>query len=97
MSAIVVPVTVRSTADPSQQLRCDAIVDTGVRGLTLPMAWRDRLGGFRPIVSGVMFIEGRCDPLLGCVALQQSSAAADMLGHRLIAIPYVDAKPSRAA
>jgi len=61
-----------------------------------------QIDGFRPIVSEVIFMEmeprdGRYDPLLGYLALKQSSAAVDMVGHRLVAVRYVDAKLCRAA
>ncbi len=128
MGRIIVPVTLRNTIDPDHELRFDAFVDTGAGWLTLPMAWRTRLGnlptirteqletagqrvipgevcgpvtiqieGFRPIVSEVIFMEmgpreGRYDPLLGYLALEQSSAAVDMVRHRLVAVLYVDAK-----
>lgn len=133
MGRIIVPVTVRNTLDPAHEIRFDAFVDTGAGWLTLPMAWRERLGelptirteeletadqrvipgevcgpvtiqieGFRPIVSEVIFMEmepreGRYDPLLGYLALEQSSAAVDMVRHRLVAVRYVDAKVLRAA
>lgn len=61
-----------------------------------------QIEGFRPIVSEVIFMEmeprdGRYDPLLGYLALEQSSAAVDMIRHRLVAVRYVDAKTLRAA
>jgi hypothetical protein len=61
-----------------------------------------QIEGFRPIVSEVIFMEmeprdGRYDPLLGYLALEQSSAAVDMVRHRLVAVRYVDAKTLRAA
>jgi predicted aspartyl protease len=133
MGRITTSVLVRNTLDPTKEMRIDAFVDTGVGWLTLPMAWRDRLGnlpfirtgqletadqrvipgevcgpvtiqidGFRPIVSEVIFMEmeprdGRYDPLLGYLVLEQSSAAVDMIGRRLVAVRYVDAKLCRAA
>lgn len=30
-------------------MRCDALVDTGVSHMTLPTAWKDRLGGLETI------------------------------------------------
>ena len=45
MGRIVVPVTITSALDPTHEIRCDALVDTGAYGLVLPMAWRSRLGG----------------------------------------------------
>ena len=133
MGRITTSVLLRNTLDPTKEMRIDAFVDTGAGWLTLPTAWRDRLGdlpvirteqletadqrvipgevcgpvtiqidGFRPIVSEVIFMEmeprdGRYDPLLGYLVLEQSSAAVDMIGHRLVAARYVDAKLCRAA
>ncbi len=61
-----------------------------------------QIEGFRPIVSEVIFMEmaaldGRYDPLLGYLVLEQSSAVVDMVGHRLVPVRYVDAKVMRAA
>lgn len=133
MGRFVVPVLLTNTLDSTKQIRFDAFVDTGAGWLTLPMAWRHRLGvlpvirteqletadqrvisgevcgpvtiqieGFRPIVSEVIFMEmepreGAYDPLLGYLALEQSSAAVDMVRHRLVAVRYVDATGLRAA
>jgi predicted aspartyl protease len=41
---IIVPVVVRNTLDPAREIRFDALVDTGAGWLTLPAAWRERLG-----------------------------------------------------
>ena len=133
MGRIVTAVSLTNTLDPTRAMRIEALVDTGAGWLTLPTAWRDRLGdlptirteqletadqrviagevcgpvtiqieGFRPIVSEVIFMEmqpldGRYDPLLGDLALEQSSAAVDMVRHRLVSVRTVDAKLLRAA
>lgn len=44
MGRILVETTLENALDPSHAIRCDALVDTGVAYLTLPNAWRDRLG-----------------------------------------------------
>jgi predicted aspartyl protease len=46
MSRIVVETILENALDPSHTIRCRALVDTGAGGssLTLPKAWRDRLG-----------------------------------------------------
>ncbi len=130
---IFVPVLVRNTLDLAREIRFDALVDTGAGWLTLPAAWRERLGemptirsvqletadqrviegdvcgpvtvqieGFSPIVTELIFmqmapLDGRYDPLLGYLVLEQSQAAVDMLTHRLVPIRYADAKLCRAA
>lgn len=51
--------------------------------------------GFRPVVNEVMFAHTQDDteePLLGYVILAQAQAAVDMLGHRLVPVPYADMK-----
>jgi predicted aspartyl protease len=133
MGRIVVSILVRNTLDPVHEIRCDALVDTGAGWLTLPAAWRTRLGdvptirsvqletadqriiagevcgpvtvqieGFHSIVTEVIFmamepLDGRYDPLLGYLALEQSQAAVDMVTHRLVPVRYADAKLCRAA
>ncbi|MGH8523579.1 MAG: hypothetical protein ACREXY_04995 [Gammaproteobacteria bacterium] len=44
MGRIVVETTLENALDPSHKIRCDALVDTGAAYVTLPNAWRDRLG-----------------------------------------------------
>jgi predicted aspartyl protease len=44
MGRITTPVVLRNTLDPRHELRVEALVDTGAGWLTLPMAWRERLG-----------------------------------------------------
>lgn len=58
---------------------------------------RIRIEGFRVVHGEVMFIEmkpeaGACEPLLGYIPLEQSSAAVDPVGHRLVPIRYLDLK-----
>jgi len=53
--------------------------------------------GFRPIFSEVVFVEmkpeeGRYEPLVGYIVLEQSQAAVDMLGHRLVHVKRLDLK-----
>lgn len=53
--------------------------------------------GFRPIYSEVLFIgmhpeDGVYEPLVGYLPLEQSQAAVDMLGHRLVHARRVDLK-----
>ncbi len=56
-----------------------------------------QIEGFRPIFSEVIFVdmtpkEGRFEPLLGYIPLEQSQAAVDMLGHRLVYVKRLDLK-----
>ncbi len=58
---------------------------------------RIQIEGFPPIYSEVLFLEmkpkdGLYEPLIGYIVLEQSQAAVDMLGHRLIHVNRVDAK-----
>ena len=128
MGRINASVTVHNATDTSWGFRCDALVDTGASYLTLPSAWKDRLGplegvrtvecetatqeivpaevcgpvkiqieGFPPIYGEVIFLEmqpadGIYEPLIGHLVLQQSQAAVDMVGHRLMHVKHVDLK-----
>ena len=56
-----------------------------------------QIEGFRPIYSEVLFLDmkpenGEYEPLIGYVVLEQSQAAVDMLGHRLIPVKRMDLK-----
>jgi hypothetical protein len=58
---------------------------------------RIQIEGFPPIYSEVLFLEmkpkdGQYEPLLGYIVLEQSQAAVDVLGHRLVHINRVDVK-----
>ena len=57
--------------------------------------------GFRPVHNEVLFIDrepadGKYEPLLGYIALEQCGAAVDLLGHRLVPVRYMDAKVLRS-
>ena len=56
-----------------------------------------QMEGFDPIFSEVMFVEmqpedGIYEPLLGYMILEQSQAAVDMVGHRLMHVKHIDLK-----
>lgn len=56
-----------------------------------------KIEGFDPIYGEVLFlemepIEGIYEPLIGYIVLEQSQAAVDMLGHRLIHVKKTDLK-----
>jgi hypothetical protein len=58
---------------------------------------RIQIEGFRPIFNEVAFVEmkpadGEYEPLIGYIILEQSQAAVDMLGHRLVPIEHMDLK-----
>ena len=49
MGRIVTSVTIESLFGSKKSMRCDALVDTGASYLTLPNAWKDRLGELETI------------------------------------------------
>ncbi len=56
-----------------------------------------QIEGFRPVFSEVVFVEmkpddGQYEPLIGYIVLEQSQAAVDMLGHRLVHVKRLDLK-----
>ena len=58
---------------------------------------RIQIEGFRPIHNEVLFLDmkpenGEYEPLIGDVILEQSQAAVDTLGHRLVAVKRMDLK-----
>jgi hypothetical protein len=126
---IVAQVKVNSITNGSAGIEFSGLVDTGAAYVTLPVAWKGRLGalevldvvnaelanqttvrceicgpvriqieGFRPVYSEVMFMDmqpddgGVYEPLIGYIALEQSQAAVDLVGHRLVKVNKVDVK-----
>jgi predicted aspartyl protease len=70
MGRILAQVTVESVLQPELALRFDALVDTGAYCLTLPTAWKDRLGtlpGCAPVdvetAEGRVIIGDICGPV----------------------------------
>jgi len=62
---------------------------------------RIEIEGFRPVFGEVVFVEmtpddGEYEPLIGYIPLEQSQAAVDMLGHRLVHVKTLDLKTSLA-
>ncbi|MBT9137720.1 MAG: hypothetical protein DDT31_00259 [Syntrophomonadaceae bacterium] len=56
-----------------------------------------RIEGFKPIYSEVLFldmkpVDGVYEPLIGYIVLEQSQAAVDILGHRLVHVKKTDLK-----
>ena len=56
-----------------------------------------QLEGFEPVYSELLFVDlkpqdGIYAPLVGYLVLEQSQAAIDMLGHRLVHVKYLDLK-----
>ncbi len=56
-----------------------------------------RMGDFRPVLTEALFIEmepaeGRYEPLVGYIPLEQAQAVVDMAGHRLAKFGRVDLK-----
>lgn len=56
-----------------------------------------RIEGFNPVYSEVLFLDmkpanGIYEPLLGYIVLEQSQAAVDLLGHRLVFVKKTDLK-----
>jgi len=56
-----------------------------------------QIEGFRPIFTEVVFVEmepedRKYEPLVGYIVLEQSQAAVDVLGHRLVHTRKTDLK-----
>lgn len=49
MGRIISSVKINNISDPSKNIRCDALVDTGASFMVLPNAWKDRLGDLENI------------------------------------------------
>ncbi len=58
---------------------------------------RIQIEGFAPIHSEVAFVDmapknGDYEPLIGYLVLEQTPAAVDIIGHRLVPVKYFDLK-----
>ena len=56
-----------------------------------------QIEGFRPIFTEVLFVDmepenGRYEPLIGYIVLEQSQAAVDTMGRRLVHVKRMDLK-----
>ena len=56
-----------------------------------------KIEGFEPVYSEILFldmnpVDGVYEPLIGYIVLEQSQAAVDMLGHRLVHVKKADLK-----
>jgi hypothetical protein len=56
-----------------------------------------QIEGFPPVVTEVVFVDmkpqnAEYEPLIGYIVLEQSQAAVDMLGRRLIHVKRMDLK-----
>lgn len=103
MGRIAASVTIQDLLDPEKNIRSDALVATGASHMVLPNAWRDRLGDLREIgmidpetatqpTVQMEPEEGKYEPLIGYIVLEQSQAAVDTFGHRLIHVKRLDLK-----
>ena len=58
---------------------------------------RIQIEGFQPVFGEVVFVDmapenGEYEPLIGYIPLEQSQAAVDMVGHRLVPVKRLDLK-----
>jgi predicted aspartyl protease len=82
--------------DSIREIDCETATQQLVRGEVCGPV-EIRIEGFEPIYSEVLFLDmepanGRYEPLIGYIVLEQSQAAVDMLGHRLIHSKKADLK-----
>lgn len=98
-SHMVLPNAWRERLDPLDRIRVvnveTAIQETVKADVCGPV--RIQIEGFDPVYSEVLFVDmkpedGIYDPLVGYLVLEQSQAAIDMLGHRLVHVKHLDLK-----
>jgi predicted aspartyl protease len=49
MGRLIASVKIDNFVDPTQSIRCDALVDTGASHMVLPSAWKERLGNLETL------------------------------------------------
>ena len=98
-SHLVLPVAWKDRLDPLdriQTLEVQTATQQIIQGDVCGPV-RIRIEGFRPVYNEVLFVEmkpvdGIYEALLGYLVLEQSQAAVDMLGHRLVHVKHLDLK-----
>jgi predicted aspartyl protease len=96
---LTLPIAWKERLEPLEQIRTvEAITATQeVVEATICEPVRIEIEGFPPVSGEVLFLDlesldGRSEPLIGSIILQQSQDAVDMLGHRLVHGKWVDLK-----
>jgi len=82
--------------EQTSDIELEPATQTRVEGVVCGPA-RIQIEGFRPISSEVVFVDmqpddGEYEPLIGYIVLEQSQAAVDILGHRLVHVKRLDLK-----
>ncbi|MCY3022951.1 MAG: hypothetical protein NTW87_28575 [Planctomycetota bacterium] len=98
-SHMILPAAWRERLGDLEQVRtvrCETATQAAVSGAVCGPV-RIQIEGFEPIFSEVVFIDmqpenGEYEPLIGYIVLEQSQAALDMVGHRLVHVKYMDLK-----
>jgi hypothetical protein len=75
-------------------------LETATQSLVQGELWgpvRIQIEGFRITYSDVLFIEmeptdGKYEPIIGYIPLEQAGAAVDMISHRLLHLKHMDLK-----
>lgn len=80
----------------TQTIELETATQASVSGLVCGPV-RIQIEGFRSIFTEVVFLDmepddGEYEPLIGYIVLEQSQAAVDMLGHRLVHVKRLDLK-----
>lgn len=79
-----------------RRLELETATQTAVEGVVCAPV-RIQIEGFPAISSEVVFVDmepqdGEFEPLIGYIVLEQSQAAVDILGHRLVYVKRLDLK-----
>lgn len=91
MGRIWTSVKIGNVSAPQNEIRCDALVDTGTSGMILPRAWRDRLGVLDELAT-VDMLTATQDTVQGTVC---GPVRIEIEGFRPIynEVTFVDMKP----
>jgi predicted aspartyl protease len=98
-SHMILPATWRERLGQLEEVRrvqMETATQAAVDGIVCGPV-RIQIEGFEPIFSEVAFVEmepedGDFEPLIGYIVLEQSQAAVDTLGHRLVHVKRLDLK-----
>ena len=79
-----------------REIDCETATQEIIRGAVCGPV-EIKMENFEPVYSEVLFldmnpVDGVYEPLIGYIILEQSQAAVDMLGHRLVHVKKTDLK-----
>ena len=91
MGRIAAHVTISNMNHPDKNIRCDALVDTGASHLTLPTAWRERLGELKEL--GVVEVETATQKVVQGIVCAQVEVQIEGFRSTAVEVLFIETEP----